>query len=352
MYDPEISTHNGILFRGHRVIVPKSLQPAVLQELHSTHIGIVRMKALARNYCYWRNIDSDIENTVKSCKECCDIKKNPTKAPIHKWETPTRNWQRIHIDYAGPFINHYFFIVVDAKSKWPEIFYTKKAPDTSITIHFLREVFARFGLPEILVSDNASIFKSQEFQEFCSRNGIRQSLIAPGHPATNGQAERYCHTLKTHLKCMKHETGTLHQKLHELLFRYRATPLSNGKSPAENLLGHTIRTKLDLLKPQAQASERNITEQPKFYKFYRVGDRVQSRNYTTSGPWKYGIVAERLGHVHYLIELDDGYVIKRHYDQLRLCEINKQTTPVQIGFDFNKKKIDKCNDTVNNRDSS
>lgn len=323
----EFSIQDGILLRGNRVVIPKKLQCKILKELHSTHIGMVKMKAIARNHCYWKGIDSDIENLVKSCLACCNTKCNPVKAPIHQWEPPVLNWQRVHMDYAGPFLGHHFLIVVDAKSKWPEMCMTKNAPTTAGTICYLREIFSRHGLPEILVSDNASIFKSAEFKEFCQRNGINQRWIAPGHPATNGQAERYCQTLKTKLKCMMHEpSGSLHEKLHSFLLRYRVTPLACGKSPAELLFRRNLRTKLDLIRPQTYYLK-NKTEQPNFNKHFNMGDRVQSRNYSGSMIWKYGTVVKCLGRLHYLIELDDGYIIKRHSNQLRLCQVEIPTRP-------------------------
>ncbi|KAF2904372.1 hypothetical protein ILUMI_01803, partial [Ignelater luminosus] len=57
----------------------------------------------------------------------------------------------------------------------------------------------------------------------------------------------------------------------------------------------------------------------------RLGDRVQSRNYGSSIHWKCGTVVDVLGRLHYLIELDDGYVIKRHIDQLRRTEVSPET---------------------------
>ncbi|XP_054281002.1 uncharacterized protein K02A2.6-like [Macrosteles quadrilineatus] len=161
------------------------------------------------------------------------------------------------------------------------------------------------GLPEILVSDNATIFKSAEFQAFCKRQGIRQRFIAPGNPSTNGQAERFCQTLKTKLRCMQFEQGTLHEKLCALLFRYRATPLSTGASPAQLMFGRNLRTKLDLLRPGED--DKNEAQQPIFNKHYNIWERVQSRNYAGSILWKFGTVVERLGRLHYLIEIDDGW---------------------------------------------
>ncbi len=64
---PEYTLEKGVLLRGHRVVVPKLLQKAVLQELQATHTGIVKIKSLARNYVWWKNIDHDIEHLVRSC---------------------------------------------------------------------------------------------------------------------------------------------------------------------------------------------------------------------------------------------------------------------------------------------
>ncbi|UYV63181.1 hypothetical protein LAZ67_2003366 [Cordylochernes scorpioides] len=73
-------TLNGeILFKNDKVVVPKSLQLEVLKDLHSTHLGIVKMKQLARRYCTWKNIDKDIENLVKSCKDCLSTQNNLQK---------------------------------------------------------------------------------------------------------------------------------------------------------------------------------------------------------------------------------------------------------------------------------
>ncbi|UYV73839.1 hypothetical protein LAZ67_11001072 [Cordylochernes scorpioides] len=54
-------TLNGeILVKNDKVVVPKSLQLEVLKDLHSTHLGIVKIKQLARRYCTWKNIEKVI----------------------------------------------------------------------------------------------------------------------------------------------------------------------------------------------------------------------------------------------------------------------------------------------------
>ncbi|KAF2891239.1 hypothetical protein ILUMI_14934 [Ignelater luminosus] len=106
-----------------------------------------------------------------------------------------------------------------------------------------------------------------------------------------------------------------------------STPLfSGGKSPAENFLGRNLRTRLDLLHFRPPRSQ-NPNLQPAVppSRILRLGDRVQSRNYGSSMHWKCGTVVDVLGRLHYLIELDDGYVIKRHIDQLRRTEVSPET---------------------------
>ena len=195
--------------KGDRVVIPQSLQQPILKQLHEIHLGITKMKQLARRYVYWQGIDADIEKLVKSCAECALVKTNPPKVPVHPWDTPANNWDRIHIDYAGPYQNCHFLVAVDAKSKWCEVRVCQQAPTTQSTIQLLDDIFAVHGFPLSIVSDNATIFVSDTFKQYCVCNGIRQKLIAPGHPATNGLAERNVQTLKQRLRAMVSDPTSL-----------------------------------------------------------------------------------------------------------------------------------------------
>ncbi|KAK6052371.1 hypothetical protein COOONC_10124 [Cooperia oncophora] len=88
---------------GERVIIPKELRARVLKELHIGHPGIVRMKKLARSYVYWPNIDDDCQNMVRNCSKCQEYAKNPIKVPLESWPTPSRAWQRIHVDFVTDY---------------------------------------------------------------------------------------------------------------------------------------------------------------------------------------------------------------------------------------------------------
>ena len=107
---------------GIRVVIPKKLQGQILQELHRDHPGASRMKSSARSYFWWPGLDKEIENLSKSCLPCQSVRHAPPTAPLHPWVWPSRPWQRIHVDFAGPFLGKSFLVVVDAHSKWPEVF--------------------------------------------------------------------------------------------------------------------------------------------------------------------------------------------------------------------------------------
>ncbi len=161
----ELSVQDGCLLWGSRVIVPPQGQPKVMEELHEGHPGIAQMKALARSYMWWPGLDSDLEQKVKSCTMCQTHQKAPPSAPMHPWEWPETPWSRIHADYAGPFLGKMFLIIVDAHSKWLEVHPVNSAT-TQVTLDKLRSTFAIHGLPQMLVTDDGSVFTSEDFQAF------------------------------------------------------------------------------------------------------------------------------------------------------------------------------------------
>ena len=148
---------------------------------------------------WWPGIDKQLEELVKSCDRCQSVKSSPAPAPLHPWIWPSRPWQRIHIDYAGPFKQKMFLIVVDAHSKWPEVI-EMSTTSSGRTIEVLRQLFARFGLPEQLVSDNGTQFTSEEFATFTKANRIKHIRTTPYHPSSNGLAERFVQTFKKAMK--------------------------------------------------------------------------------------------------------------------------------------------------------
>ena len=162
------------------------------------------MKAVARSYFWYPGLDQEIEKKAQSCTSCQAVKNAPPAAPLHPWLWPTKPWQRIHVDFAGPFQGKTYLLVLDAHSKWPEIV-EMNSTTSQRTIAELCKTFAAHGLPQQLVSDNGPQFISDEFATFMKSNGIKHIRCAPYHPASNGAVERLVQTFK---KAMKTSTDT------------------------------------------------------------------------------------------------------------------------------------------------
>lgn len=314
----ELTIDNGCIMWGMRIVIPNKLRSKVLEELHVGHLGVVKMKTLARSFVWWPGIDQQIEQLVKGCSGCQRVQNMPKAAPLHPWEWPATPWQRVHIDFAGPFMGNTYLVVVDACSKWPEVF-VMNSTTSAHTIDVLRCLFARTGVPEQLVSDNGPQFTAEEFQTFLKKNGIRHITSAPYHPSTNGLAERFVQTLKQALRAMTGENGTLQQKLAKFLFAYRnATHATTNQTPAMLFLGRNLRSRLDLLKPNVRREVQNrqmkhATETRQL----EPGQPVLARNYRGNQKWIPAKVKERRGPLSYMVEVAPNVVWHRHIDQLR-----------------------------------
>ncbi|XP_053686469.1 uncharacterized protein K02A2.6-like [Sabethes cyaneus] len=320
----EFSIQQGCILKGIRVYIPPKLRKRVLDELHTGHFGVSRMKSLARSYCWWERVDKDIEELAKNCVNCAGVRKNPVKVPPHCWERPSEPFQRIYVNYAGPLLGHYFLVIIDAFTKWPEVKVTRDMT-TDTTVDCLREYFATYGVPTVMVSDRGVQFTSHQFQAFLKANNVVHKMGAPYHPATNGQAERFVQTFKDKLKALKCERKDILLELSKILMAYRRTVHpATGKSPSMLVFGRQIRSRLDLIIPKCAEQEQLRGEEPNV-RCFDVGDKVAARVFLSTSKWRFGTITEKLGKLHYAVELDDGRVWKRHIDQLRSVPI--QTVP-------------------------
>ena len=222
-----------------------------------------------------------------------------------------------------------YLILIDAHSKWIEAFCTPNATSQAV-IEELRTVFARFGLPETVVTDNGTCFVSAEFESFLQNNGIKHLTSAPYHPASNGLAERAVQIVKKGLK--KTSLGSIQTRLATTLMAYRLTPQSTtGVSPAELLLGRQPRSRLDLLKPHtAERVENSQLRQKKQHdarardRELKAGDKVFVRNYHQGDKWLPGMIQRKTGPVSFHVLLTDGRERRCHQDQIRLRTVEVQ----------------------------
>jgi transposase InsO family protein len=316
--------HDDILMYNTRVVVPVDLRAQLLHELHETHQGMTRMKSLARQYFWWPSLDTQIEDVARRCADCALLQKEPQRAPLHSWDLPDGPWQRIHLDFAGPLYGFRWLIWVDAYSKFAGVIPMKTAVASELRTQ-LTQLFATFGLPKQVVSDNGPEFRSQDYIEFLQDNGVRRTTSAPYHPQTNGEAERFVETFKKAMKASESSDKSLHGRVQAFLFNYRNTPhATTGVTPAELLFGRKLRTRLDLLRPtlhdrvaRKQAADAARYDQRTQDRAFADRDRVLVRWYTGAERWRSGTILRRTGPVSYEVQVGDE-VLRRHVTQLRI----------------------------------
>ena len=322
----ELSIDQNCLLWGARVVVPTKLQKLVLQELHDCHPGVVKMKALSRSYVWWPRINEQIELTVKQCDSCQIHGNHPPSSPLQPWEWSETPWKRLHVDFAGPFENKMIFVIIDSCSKFIEAF-VMTSTTTEIMISKLRQTFSTHGLPEIIVSDNGPQFISQVFTDFCYKNGIKHIKVSPYRPASNGLAERAVQVIKSGLKKNRDKQDSLETRLYRYLLYYNMVPqATTGIAPSEILMKRKLRSRLDLLRPNLSAHvldkqsemKENYDAKTKTRSFYE-GDPVFIRNFLGGGvKWLPGIVERLLGPYTFLVKLEDGRLMRRHIDHVKL----------------------------------
>ena len=213
-------------------------------------------------------------------------------------------------------------VVIDSHSKWPEIM-EMNTTTAAKTITVLREIFACYGLPEQVVTDNRPQFTATEFKQFLTANGAKHILCSPYHPSSNGAAERLVQTVKQTLKAGCQKGVLFEQALASFLLQYRTTlHATTGVSPSSLFLNRSLSIRLDLLKPQIAARVRSKQADQKAYhdshsraRKFSIGQPVM---HGREGPqWILGVVAKKLGPLSYSIRVQGGQQWKRHLDHIR-----------------------------------
>lgn len=250
----ELELVDGCLLYGGRVIVPQIYHKQVLKLLHGNHAGIVKMNQLARRMVYWFGINADIESYVNRCNACNGMAIVHKSAESSKWTPTVKPFSRIHVDFFF-FEHRTYLLIVDSFSKWIEIEHMKQGTDSNRVLKKLVSYFARFGLPDVLVSDNGPPFNSHNFVNFVERQGIKIMKSPPYNPSSNGQAERLVRTVIEVLKSFLLEPEVaeldLEDQINLFLFNFRNNNLtSDGLLPSEKIFKYKPKTILDLINPR------------------------------------------------------------------------------------------------------
>ena len=235
----ELGMSDGVLFKGRQVVIPAVLRDDILSQLHYGHLGIEKIRRLARDSVYWPQINKDIEKTVKLCTTCQEEQPSQQHEPLKPHDIPTTPWTKLATDLFT-LHNEDYLVITDFHSKFPLLYKLRNTRSETVAAT-TASMFGIFGPPKEIFSDNGPQYSGQPFQQMCEKWGIKHTTSSPHYPRSNGLAESTVKTVKRMLKkCKK-----TNQDIHLALLNLRATPVdSRLPSPAEMLLGRPVRTLL------------------------------------------------------------------------------------------------------------
>ena len=96
-YYQELSVVDGILLRGFRIVIPSSLPLEVLDQIHAGHQVIHKCRQRASQSVWWPGLSKQLEELVKSCRECCKHQ-NQRAEPLIPLKMPELPWQKVGSD--------------------------------------------------------------------------------------------------------------------------------------------------------------------------------------------------------------------------------------------------------------
>jgi transposase InsO family protein len=193
-----------------QICIPEQLRGDVLKQSHdvpaSGHLGFKKTYQRLRARYFWLTMHKDLVEHIKFCPECV-MNKPPRqipREPLGELPLPNSVWQIVHMDIWTPgrapptkMGNNYVIAFVDSFSKFVVAYpIPNKSADTVAGI-IVNDLFARYGPPEILVSDNAQEFVGAVLTRTLEVTGVARRLVTPHHPQANAQVERFFRPFRT-----------------------------------------------------------------------------------------------------------------------------------------------------------
>ncbi len=332
----QLALDDDLIVYGCRLLIPSAMRPQVLQELHASHQGAVRTKLRANLIVYWPGINNDIENTIRSCKQCQDHLPSQSKEPIITKPRPSRPFQEIAVDFCS-YAGQDFLITVDCYTDWPDIIHMRNNTTTPQLTATLLKAFCRTGAPDVVWSDQGPQFTAKLFKDFSKEWGFQHITSSPMYPQSNGKAEATVKAMKKIIRAAWRRNSLDERALTRALLQYRNTPSQRDRlSPAQKLFGQPIQDTLPAHRrafaPQWQTSaeeaERHATSNAEQVEHHYnqharalpeigVGSNVAIQN-TVTKLWDiYGMVTAIGPHRRYFVKTASGRVLVRNRRYLR-----------------------------------
>lgn len=223
----ELTFQDEMIFKGQQLVVPAALRRELLEKTHATHVGIEGCIRRARDTLYWPRMSTEIREYITKCDICMAHSKGQAREPMMQHDFMARPWSKVAADLCD-LDGRTLLVVSDYYSNYIEVARLSSTTSRAI-IKELKAIFARFGMPDCLVTDNGPQFSAAEFSVFAKTWMFEHRTSSPSYAQSDGKAENAVQTIKRlFTKCKASGVSEF-----QALLDWRNTPTAGiGTSPA------------------------------------------------------------------------------------------------------------------------
>uniref|UniRef100_A0A2N9FUV3 Integrase catalytic domain-containing protein n=1 Tax=Fagus sylvatica TaxID=28930 RepID=A0A2N9FUV3_FAGSY len=207
----------------------------LIQEMHAGLMGahangpFLARKIMRAGY-YWLTMERDCIRHVQTCHKC-QMYQNSKNAPPQYLHTMASPWpfSAWGMDVIGAITpkasnGHEFILVaIDYFTKWVEACSFKNVTQVAVTRFVKNNIICRYGMPEMLITDNASNLNNRMMDQLCQQFKIQHHNSAPYRPKMNGAVEAANKNVKKILSKMTETYKDWHEHLPYALCAYRTS---------------------------------------------------------------------------------------------------------------------------------
>ncbi|XP_055523179.1 uncharacterized protein K02A2.6-like [Wyeomyia smithii] len=337
----ELYLKNGIVLKGGRVVIPRSLREKTLRVAHEGHPLTAKLKAILRERVWWPGMPGDAEKWVKSCQHCAVNGRPEKPTPMKRTVVPRTAWETIALDFNGPYAKFggiYILVIVDYRSRYL-IARPVKSTSFEVTKRVLEEIFDKEGFPESMKSDNGPPFNGEDYKQYCHERGIKTIFSTHFFPQQNGLVENYMKVINKSMAIAVSTGSDYNEELQAAIRAHNSASHTVTKVPPEEIMrGRRIKRGLPLFdcgqtnhdddalnkrdrEMKLKAKEREDIRRGARKCQLKPGDTViierqlRSKGISRFGTQRYTVMEERNGNL--LLTYDDGRTLKRHVSQTK-----------------------------------
>lgn len=253
-----------LVFKNDLIVLPRDLRQRAFETAHQGHIGCGATKRILREFFWWPNMSKEAVNFVNRCETCIVISRRNPPIPLSSRQLPNGPWEILQIDFlslhgcgSGEFL-----LSVDIYSRYLHVTEMRHT-DARSTNAALCKIFAVWGLPLIIQSDNGPPFQSSEFIEYWESKGVRVRKSIPLSAQSNGAIERQNQGVIKAMAAAKKEGRNWKKAMEEYTHTHNTRKHHSrlGVTPFELLVGWRYRGTFPCLWSSKETLDRDAVQE-------------------------------------------------------------------------------------------